>query len=324
MYYSAITNDEELLNNSSSGGMFGVLAKYITARGGAVCGCILNNQLEAVHILSEDYNEIEKMYGSKYVQSNIINCYESIKNRLQKGQVVLFTGTACQVAAVKSYLGHEYDNLFTVDVLCHGVPSPALFKKFIEYHSNRTKKGIVDIKFRDKSKNGWGSEHRTSITYNDGSKKWLFMPAYFSAFFYGLSLRESCYRCPFAGQNRIADITIGDYWGAWEKYKKRFTEGISVVLVNSKKGEMLFRGVQGDLSLYDLLTMKEAFRSNDNLYHPVIRPPERESFYQNTDKYNGLWKKVYTTKTYRKKTITSFYGAIIPQNIRLMLHKIGD
>jgi coenzyme F420-reducing hydrogenase beta subunit len=277
-YYAAIIKNKVLLSKSSSGGVFGALAEYVLSLGGAVCGCVYNEQMEVVHIISESQNDVKKMYGSKYVQSRIGDCYEQIKKRLLTGQVVLFTGTACQVAAVRSYLGHNYDNFFTVDVLCHGVPSPGLFRMFVEHLSKKNHNRVIDIRFRDKSKNGWGSEQRTSVSYENGKKRWLFMPAYFSAFFYGMSLRESCYVCSFAGKDRVSDITIGDYWGSWKKYKKRFSEGISVISVNTDKGLNLFNLIKDDFSFCDELTQHEAFWSNNNFVNPVKKPKKERSF----------------------------------------------
>lgn len=249
-YYAAIAKDKDLLSKASSGGVFGVLAKYIVNQGGVICGCSYNENLEAEHVVLDNLEHIEKLYGSKYVQSNIQKSYIKVKNLLLTGRKVMFTGTACQVAAIKSYLGRDYENLYTVDILCHGVPSPGLFRSFLNFLTKKTKNRIVDVKFRDKSKHGWGSEHRTSVTLENGKKIWPFMPAYFSAFFYGLSLRESCYQCKFAGVNRISDMTIGDYWGSWKKYGKRFKEGISVISINSIKGRELFANVQDDFSFW--------------------------------------------------------------------------
>lgn len=321
-YYAAIAQDKDLLVKSSSGGVFGVLAKHMLNLGGFISGCVYNEKLEAEHVVTDDENCVKKMYGSKYVQSNILNCYEPIKKKLQSGEKILFTGTACQVAAIKSYLGREYDNLYTVDILCHGVPSPGLFKLFVNYLGRKEKNSVIDVKFRDKSRWGWGSEHRTSVAFENGRKKWPFMPAYFSAFFYGLSLRESCYRCKFAGVKRVSDMTIGDYWGSWKKYGKRFNEGISVISVNDKKGEDLLACVRSDFSFIEEINQKEAIQSNDNFTHAVVRPKERDGFYSNNSQYKSIFWKTYGAKTYRKKILASIYGAVVPEKIRLAIHRI--
>lgn len=321
-YYAAIIKDQEELKLSSSGGVFSTLADHILHEGGYVCGCVYNDRMEAVHVVSKDQNTIRRMYGSKYVQSNILECYSVINEILLRGEKVLFTGTACQVAALKAFLGKEYEGLYTVDILCHGVPSPGLFRLFVEHLSKKEESQVLDIRFRDKEKNGWGSEHRTSVTYANGKKKWPFMPAYFSAFFYGLDLRESCYCCKYAGTKRVSDLTIGDYWGSWKKYGKRFREGISVVSVNSKRGELLFNSISRSLLKKDELSIGEAVWSNDNFDHPVKRPMERDDFYTRIDNYRSILKKTYTARTYRKKIIISLYGVLLPEKVRLSIHKI--
>ena len=145
----------------------------------------------------------------------------------------------------------------------------------------------------------------------------------FSAFFYGLNLRESCYQCRFATSERVADLTIGDFWGSWNKYKKRFREGISVVGVNSERGYELSENISGRFDFYEVLTENEAILSNDNFTHPIKRPPERACFYDSilSKGYKGLWIKSYLSKSYRRKTLTSIYGAFVPEKIRMMRHR---
>ena len=328
-YYCGIIKDKEMLIKSSSGGVFGVLAEHVINIGGYVCGCVYNDNLEAVHILSNQWQDVEKMYGSKYVQSRVEHCFLEIQNHLKADDIVMFTGTACQIAALRLYLGKDYSNLYNVEILCHGVPSPGLFAKYKKYMEKRLCGTIKDIRFRDKRRGGWGSEHRTCIIYEKNGKlceNRPILPAYFSAFFYGLNLRESCYQCRFATPERVADLTIGDFWGSWNKYKKRFNEGISVVGVNSEKGYELSESIFGRFAFYEVLPENEAIVSNDNFTHPIKRPPERTCFYEGilSQGYKGLWKKAYLSKSYRRKTLASIYGAFVPVNIRIMLHIVAS
>lgn len=328
-YYCGIVKDKEMLIKSSSGGVFGVLAEYIISIGGYVCGCIYTDDLEAVHTLSNRKQDIEKMYGSKYVQSRAEHCFPEIQSHLMEEDIVMFTGTACQIAALRLYLGKDYSNLYCVEILCHGVPSPGLFAKYKQYLEKRLGGTVKDIRFRDKRRDGWGSEHRTCIIYEKNGKlceNRPILPAYFSAFFYGLNLRESCYQCRFATSERVADLTIGDFWGSWNKYKKRFHEGISVVGVNSEKGYELSENISGRFDFYEVLPENEAIVSNDNFTHPIKRPPERTCFYDGilSKGYKGLWKKSYLSKSYRRKTLASIYGAFVPENIRIMLHIVAS
>lgn len=328
-YYCGIIKDKEMLIKSSSGGVFGVLAEYIISIGGYVCGCIYTDDLEAVHTLSNRKQDIEKMYGSKYVQSRAEHCFPEIESHLMAEDIVMFTGTACQIAALRLYLGKDYSNLYCVEILCHGVPSPGLFEKYKQYLEKKLGGTVIDIRFRDKRRNGWGSEHRTCIIYEKNGKlceNRPILPAYFSAFFYGLNLRESCYQCRFATSERVADLTIGDFWGSWNKYKKRFHEGISVVGVNTEKGYELSENISGRFDFYEVLPENEAIVSNDNFTHPIKRPPERTCFYDGilSQGYRGLWKKAYLSKSYRRKTLASIYGAFVPENIRIMIHIVAS
>lgn len=328
-YYCGIIKDKEMLIKSSSGGVFGVLAEYIISIGGYVCGCIYTDDLEAVHTLSNRKQDIEKMYGSKYVQSRAEHCFPEIESHLMAEDIVMFTGTACQIAALRLYLGKDYSNLYCVEILCHGVPSPGLFEKYKQYLEKKLGGTVIDIRFRDKRRNGWGSEHRTCIIYEKNGKlceNRPILPAYFSAFFYGLNLRESCYQCRFATSERVADLTIGDFWGSWNKYKKRFHEGISVVGVNTEKGYELSENISGRFDFYEVLPENEAIVSNDNFTHPIKRPPERTCFYDGilSQGYRGLWKKAYFSKSYRRKTLASIYGAFVPENIRIMIHIVAS
>lgn len=325
-YFCCTIADETLLMKSSSGGVFGLLANHFLQTGDWVCGCLYDDSMTPIHILTNQAEIVEKMYGSKYVQSQCFDCFPQIKEKLEEGNRVLFTGTACQVAALRGYLHKEYSNLFTAEILCHGVPSPELFKKYVAYLGKKLQGQVLDVQFRNKERDGWGSEHRTCVIYRNKNGKICkyrpILPAYFSAFFYGLNLRLSCYTCHFATPNRVADITLGDYWGFWRKYGKRFDKGISVVSVNSKKGKTIADIIKQGSVFFDELTQQEAMWSNDNFNHPVSCPPERNDFYKDQKQYRGIWEKTYFTKTYRKKTLQSLYGCLIPAKIRFAIQKM--
>lgn len=328
-YFCGTISDKSILINSSSGGVFGILAENILNMGGYVCGCIYNDDVEAVHVLSNDKAEIEKMYGSKYVQSRAEHCYEQIENLLKKNVYVLFTGTACQVAALRLYLGKDYLNLFCVEILCHGVPSPKFFKSYVSYLEKNLKGEIKEVRFRDKRKDGWGSEHRMCVIYEKDSQTMEYrpkLPAYFSSFFYGLNLRESCYNCRFATSQRVADLTIGDFWGYWSKFKKRFEEGISVVCINTPRGHELVKNIEDKFDFFEILTEQEAIKSNDNFTHPIKRPTERTNFYKRIYQkgYKHSWKYTYFSRTYSKKALASVYGAFVPAKVRFALQTIRN
>lgn len=326
-YFCGIILDEDILIKSSSGGVFGLLAEHILAAGGYVCGCVYNENVEAVHIVSNKKEDIERMYGSKYVQSRAEQTYPEVAALLEEGKIVMYTGTACQIAAMRLYLNKDYTNLFLVEILCHGVPSTGFFRLYKNYLQKKLGGNIKDIRFRDKEKGGWGSEHRTNIVFEKNGllrEYHPILPSYFSAFFYGLSLRESCYNCRFATRERISDLTIGDFWGSWQKYRKRFNEGISVICVNSIEGDYLLNSVKNKFSMLEQLAEDDAVTSNQNFTHPVQRPIERTSYYRVGLKkgYKGIWKRTYFTKTYRRKTFSSIYGAFIPAKFRFLVSRL--
>lgn len=315
-YYSAINADENDLLKSSSGGMFILLAKHMLSLGGSVCGCIYDENVVAKHVCTDDINTVCKMLGSKYVQSEAYQSYPEVNEALEADRYVMFTGTACQIAAIKVYLGKEYERLLTVDILCHGVPSPELFKKYVAYLGEKHRGKVTDISFRSKDRFGWGSEHRTRITLYDNKGKekkyYPYMPAYFCAFFYGLNLRESCYQCKYAGAQRVSDVTIGDYWGYYQKYKRRFPEGISIISVNTEKGNSWIQGRLNECSFFEKLSEDEGKGSNTNFYHPTERYNARTGFYGGiaTKSYSNFAKAIYFNKECRKRLIRTFLGAV--------------
>ena len=208
-YASAISDTKELLE-CSSGGTFIELAKYVLSQGGYVCGCVFDEHMRAVHKCTNSLEEVRRMRGSKYVQSSIEKAFPQVKDLIDDGKIVLFTGTACQIAAVKGFV-KSTEKLFLVDILCHGVPSPLFFEKYVEFLGKKHKGRVVNLEFRNKKKLGWGSEHRTyyEVERNGVVRGYRpVLPAYFCSFFWGTNLRESCYNCKFAGPDRISDITI--------------------------------------------------------------------------------------------------------------------
>lgn len=323
-YYCAINGDAEDLLKSSSGGMFIAFAKMILDKGGIVCGCVYDEDMVAKHICTDELEIVYKMCGSKYVQSRAYDTYPEIEKYLLMERKVLFTGTGCQVAALKGYLGKEYNELLTIDILCHGVPSPEFFRKYVEHLEKKYKGQVTDIQFRNKEKRGWGSEHRTCIFINKNGKQRKvrpFLPAYCCAFFWGINLRPSCYQCKYAGEKRVSDITIGDYWGYWKKYKKNFYEGISIASINTTKGKEGFEKQISEFTFVEKLPSNEAKGSNTNFYNPTKCPLNRDMFYKNLKEidYYELVKHTFIDKTCRRRLIVSLYGKIVPNKIMRLI-----
>lgn len=281
--YAAITKDKDLLNTSTSGGVFSTIAKKCIKDGWKVCGCISyfnDNKMIVEHILTDNVEDIEKMQGSKYVQSSIVNVLNTIKNELNKGTKILFSGTPCQISAIKGFLQKKYDNLVTMEIICHGAPSQKLLNDYIEYYNRKKKCTITDLSFRSK-KYGWknigiikykkdnSSEIKIKdFIFNESSYYYLFEKGYF--------FRESCYNCQYAGENRIGDITIGDYWGIEKVHPEILKKidikmGVSCIIINSTKGERLVDECKDLFSLYES-SFENIRKYNKQLNAPTEKP----------------------------------------------------
>lgn len=235
-YYAYNINDEERIN-SSSGGVFIELAKLIIQSGGIVFGAKYNDNWEVVHSYSESIDGLNSFQGTKYVQSIIGDSYKKVQYFLKQNKLVLFTGTPCQVAGLHYFLKKQYDNLITIDFVCHGVPSPLMWRNYLEY-INPDRLEITKVNMRDKSR-GWSHssyliQAGSKDLFNDYAKESI----YFRGFITNLYLRQSCFNCRFKYGKSQSDITIGDLWGA--KSISTDDKGLSLVLINSLKGKDLF------------------------------------------------------------------------------------
>ena len=219
--YAVQSRDEEVLKKSQSGGAFAELAKSILNSGGAAYGAAFNDLFEVCHIRIDSVNQLHRLQGSKYVQSKTEDIFEKVKNDLDNDLKVLFSGTPCQVAALYSYLGQRRESLYTVDIVCHGVMPPTLWKDYIDRMTDKYGE-IACADFRDKSY-GWKSHNETFVIGGQKIKK----NVYRKIFYKNILLRPSCYSikkdryitaCKYAGTSRVSDITIGDFWGIqWEQ-----------------------------------------------------------------------------------------------------------
>lgn len=267
--YALMANDDIRLGKSSSGGAFSVLAENIIKSNGYVVGVVLDNNM-AKHIVINSLDEINKLRGSKYVQSDIGACYKEIKALLDNSKLVLFTGTPCQVAGLKAYLQKDYEKLVTVDLVCHGVPSPKVLKKYLRENTNDDK--VLDIDFRNKS-DGWSNKLRIFIKTDRGEViKNAAEDEYMQAFLRNYILRKSCFNCPFQQIPRQGDLTIGDFWRVG-KYSSKLDDGkgTSLLLINNKKGKTLFEKVKNDFKVKERVPLKYAIKGNKTLIKPTNR-----------------------------------------------------
>ena len=285
--YAMARKDKQLILKSASGGIFaGIAEKWLEE--GHVVGAALVNENEKLipcHVIARNKDELDPILGSKYVQSNLGNIFKDIKDLLCSGEKILFSGTPCQVAELKAYLKKEYVNLFTIDIVCHGVPSSKMFQDYIEILSEKISSPVKEFTFRDKNM-GWGLNARAY--YDDGHKEKSFLLRSFESSFYELFLngdiyRENCYNCPYSNTHHPSDITLGDFWGI-EKEHKEFIlpyghldpiSGISMVMVNTDKGEKLIKKCKEEFWIYES-SIEKASKYNEQLKHPSIKGDNRE------------------------------------------------
>jgi coenzyme F420-reducing hydrogenase beta subunit len=289
--------DEAIRRESTSGGVFTALAGNILAQGGAIVGAAFDDHLVVRHTLIEMSADIHRLRGSKYVQSQIAPIlYRQILDVLEHDRPVLFSGTPCQIAAVQSFLRKPYEKLFCSDLICMGVPSPELFRKYVEWRSAKTGMRLLSCEFRNKT-HGWKSPciaHRTAggnlICERTGQNP------YSRAFYMGIALRPSCYACSHKGIARFGDVTIGDFQGQGvaKKYPEydRDDKGTSLVLVNTEKGRAWLDACQPSLFLGPV-DLDIAVAGNPLLVHSCPRPPKRDTFYRdlNTFPFASLMRK---------------------------------
>lgn len=257
---------------SSSGGIFLPLARKIIQRNGVVFGAAFNDCFDVVHMYAETEAELEKFCGSKYVQSNIGDSFIAAKKFLDEGRLVLFSGTSCQIAGLKSFLGREYNNLLTVDFICHGVPSPALWRKYLKSFNC----GLPEkVSFRDKS-TGWKS---FSVKINFEHKNYSgkhFNDPYMQMFLDNLTLRESCYSCPYKMKNIASDITVADFWGI-ETIEPDDNKGTSLIFINTEKADALIKEIDSEIKIKEVC-MSEAIKRNKAAFIPPERHGRREKY----------------------------------------------
>ena len=306
--YAAKNRDEQELMKSSSGGIFILLAKTVIHHGGVVFGAKFDDEWNVIHAYAETEGGVEAFMGSKYVQSRIGNTYKEAKSFLETGRQVLFSGTSCQIAGLKRFLRKEYDNLLTVDVICHGVPSPKVWRMYLEEIKRNARKGensvssplthliserdahgesiqIKSISFRDK-RLGW-KKFSFALTLAkasaDGKQNTVSLSCihredpYMKVFLKNIILRPSCYSCSAKGGRSMSDITIADFWGV-ERVLPDFDDyrGVGLVLIHSEKGRHMIHGMDMDVMAADY---QAALTGNPAYSNPVSPHHNRQKFF---------------------------------------------
>ena len=281
--WAAWNKDSEMRRQSSSGGVFTVLAENVLEKGGVVVGAAFDEQLVVRHCLVETKEDLHRLRGSKYIQSEISpRLYQEVQRLLNQGRHVLFAGTPCQVAGLRNYTQKSCENMYCCDIVCMGVPSSLLFHKYIDWKNTQSESKIHSCGFRDKSF-GWKSP-RMTLGYKNGSFECVHQSAYYLAFLKRIALRFSCYACQFKGVTRGGDITLADFWGVAKRYPEYDTDdrGTSLVLVNSSKGQTWLDSCRSRL-FCGPADIDTAIAGNPMLVRPAERPAERDTFYYDLD-----------------------------------------
>lgn len=240
--YAVQHKNEGVRAASRSGGIFTAVSDCILDKDGVIYGCVLADDFTAIHVRADSMDGRDRMRGSKYIQSRMIDIYNDVKKDLLDERRVLFSGTSCQIAGLKSFLGKGYSNLLCMDIVCHGVPSPAVWRKYLEWQEKKTHGKIAAVDFRNKKDFGW-RDHKEKLSIDNGR---VVNSTVFTSIFYShLALRPCCYECPYKSIMHPGDITIADYWGI-EKAAPEFDDnkGVSLVLVNNDMGEKVFETVK--------------------------------------------------------------------------------
>lgn len=304
--------DENVWWTSSSGGVFAALTDYVLNKDGVVFGAAYDESFIVRHKKASSQEGAIAFRGSKYVQSDMRGVYAEVKSNLKKGVLVLFSGTPCQVEGLKGFLMKPYDNLITVDILCHGVPSPMIFADYVHFIQKHSLYKLTRINMKDKSF-GWGYQNLRLYFGNHGSQFNTSMSRLWNTIYYShLAMRPSCFKCRFTDLHRSGDITIGDFWGI-EKNHEDFTsdKGISLLLLNDPKGEDIWSHIK---VLFDYFLSNTFECLQPALQHPVQEP----------EGYVAFWED-YRKQSFRQ-IIKKYFGirmtALLKDNIRFHMSRI--
>lgn len=276
--YAAVSLDDETRSQSSSGGVFSLVASYILDRGGVVFGAAFDPEGNVVHTAVRTREGLSALRGSKYVQSRIGGAYREARELLEQGVPVYFTGTPCQIEGLLKFLKKDYSHLLTQDLICHGVPSPLAFREYIAYQEKRHGAASTKILFR--KKDPAIKPYLIDIEFENGRHYACAAneDPYMKAFLRDFSLRPSCYDCRFKGVGRVSDITLADYWGI-DKVHPDFAsgDGVSLVWIHSSKGAHAFEALQGKMKVIPS-DLERAVAFNRAAIFSAKKPPGRSRF----------------------------------------------
>lgn len=321
--YAAVHKDAEVLAKSTSGGAFTAIADAVFAQVGIVYGAAMLDGMQVKHIRTSGKDDFEGLRSSKYLQSDNGTTYQMVDQDLKQGKVVLYSGTPCQIDGLKNYLGKDYENLYTADIVCHGVGSQAYFDKYMEFARERYGK-IKALRFRSKEYAGWScgggvvvvdtSDCLKKIPYRD------FDNYYYSYFLSGDIYRKSCYTCKYANTKRVGDFSLGDYWGVEALNLPIQTEnGCSLLLVNNERAQKLLETVV-DLDKVET-TIEQAARCNKQLNEPSRLSESRQKRIEEFESMSGQQIQKAYLQTHRKTVMKGKLKAWVPYRMRLFIRR---
>lgn len=319
--YAAVHRDSDVLAKSTSGGAFTAIADAIFAQGGIVYGAAMLEDMQVKHIRTSGKDEFAGLRSSKYLQSDTGTTYQMVEQDLKQGKTVLYSGTPCQIDGLKNFLGKDYENLYTVDIVCHGVGSQAYFDKYMDYARERYGK-IKALRFRSKEYAGWSCGGGVVVVGTSNSEKKIpyrdFDNYYYSYFLSGDIYRKSCYSCKYANTNRVGDFTLGDYWGVEALNLPLQTEnGCSLLLVNNRHAMQLLDRIES-LDKVET-TVEQAAHCNKQLNAPSKLMDSRQNRIGEYESMSGQQIQKEYLKNHRKTVVKGQLKALMPYKLKLLI-----
>lgn len=318
--YAAVHKDDEVLAKSTSGGAFTAIADAVFAQGGIVYGAAMLDGMQVKHIRTSGKDDFEGLRSSKYLQSDTGTTYQMVEQDLKQGKTVLYSGTPCQIDGLKNFLGKDYENLYTVDIVCHGVGSQAYFDKYMDYARERYGK-IKALRFRSKEYAGWSCGGVVVVDSSDCLKKIPYRDFdnyYYSYFLSGDIYRKSCYSCKYANTNRVGDFTLGDYWGVEALNLPLQTKnGCSLLLVNNRHAMLLLDEIES-LDRVET-TVEQAAHCNKQLNAPSKLMDSRQNRIGEYESMSGQQIQKEYLKNHRKTVVKGQLKGLMPYKLKLLI-----
>lgn len=302
---------------STSGGAFYVLAQKWIDSGGVVYGADFDENLNICHVCARDIESLKRLRGSKYVQSDVHGVYRDIKRNLNAGVKVMFSGTPCQVAGLRAFLKKDYENLITIDLVCHGTPSPMMFKEHRNYIEKSRGEKLTDYKFRGKEKSGWRAYIKYVFAGYKTEKKPLGKDFFAYCFYNSKFNRRSCFTCDFSQAKRVGDITLSDFWNVEISVKSLRIQrkyGFNMVMCNTKKGSNLYSLVKEKMGYIPVKSII-AINGDVRLRHAEAAPPDRDSIFDDYYAHGYDW--LVENRNARKS-----FSNLIPEWVKNMIYEI--